>query len=107
MMDTRDRLEKVGKSIDNNNGEWKDDGESLLYNHILPEELWACTSCNACTEACPVNINPLEIIIDLRRYLIMEESKSPESITVMFNNIENNGAPWAMSASDRANWTKN
>lgn len=104
MMDTRDRLEEVGKICDANNGEWKDDGKSLLRDYILEEELWACTTCNACTQACPVNINPLEIIIDLRRYLIMEESKSPESITVMFNNIENNGAPWAMSAADRANW---
>lgn len=104
MMDTRDRLEEVGKGIDANNGEWKEDGKSLIRDYISEEELWACTSCNACTEACPVNINPLEIIIDLRRYLIMEESKSPESITVMFNNIENNGAPWAFAASDRANW---
>lgn len=104
MMDTRDRLEDVGSHMDANNGEWKDDGKSLLRDYISEEELWACTSCNACTEACPVNINPLEIIIDLRRYLIMEESKSPESITVMFNNIENNGAPWAFAASDRANW---
>ena len=104
MMDTRDRLEEVGKNIDANNGEFKEDGKSLLRDYISEEELWACTSCNACTEACPVNINPLEIIVDLRRYLIMEESKSPESITVMFNNIENNGAPWAFAASDRANW---
>ncbi len=104
MMDTRDRLEEVGKVMDNNGGEWKDDGKSLLRDYISEEELWACTSCNACTEACPVNINPLEIIVDLRRYLIMEESKSPESITVMFNNIENNGAPWAFAAGDRANW---
>lgn len=104
MMDTRDRLEEVGKNMDANNGEFKDDGKSLLRDYISEEELWACTSCNACTEACPVNINPLEIIVDLRRYLIMEESKSPESITVMFNNIENNGAPWAFAASDRANW---
>ncbi len=104
MMDTRDRLEEVGKVMDTNNGEWKDDGKSLLRDYISEEELWACTSCNACTEACPVNINPLEIIVDLRRYLIMEESKSPESITVMFNNIENNGAPWAFAAGDRANW---
>ncbi len=104
MMDTRDRLEEVGKVMDSNGGEWKDDGKSLLRDYISEEELWACTSCNACTEACPVNINPLEIIVDLRRYLIMEESKSPESITVMFNNIENNGAPWAFAAGDRANW---
>lgn len=107
MMDTRDRLEEVGRCIDANNGVWADDGKTLLRDYISEEELWACTTCNACTEACPININPLEIIVDLRRYLIMEESKSPESITVMFNNIENNGAPWAMSASDRANWTNN
>ncbi|MFN5621504.1 MAG: 4Fe-4S dicluster domain-containing protein [Flavobacteriales bacterium] len=107
MMDTRDRMEEVGKKIDTCGGQWQDDGKTLLRDYISEEELWACTTCNACTNACPVNINPLEIIIDLRRYLIMEESKSPESITVMFNNIENNGAPWAMSAADRANWTNN
>ena len=107
MMDTRDRLEEVGRCIDANKGVWADDGKTLLRDYISEEELWACTTCNACTEACPININPLEIIVDLRRYLIMEESKSPESITVMFNNIENNGAPWAMSAADRANWTNN
>lgn len=107
MMDTRDRMEEVGKKMDANGGVWADDGKSLLRDYISEEELWACTTCNACTNACPININPLEIIVDLRRYLIMEESKSPESITVMFNNIENNGAPWAMSASDRANWTNN
>ncbi len=107
MMDTRDRMEEVGKKMDACGGQWTDDGRSLLRDYISEEELWACTTCNACTNACPININPLEIIIDLRQYLIMEESKSPESITVMFNNIENNGAPWAMSASDRANWTNN
>lgn len=104
MMDTRDRLEEVGTKMDANGGQWQDDGRSLLRDYISEEELWACTTCNACTEACPVNINPMEIIVDLRRYLIMEESKSPESITVMFNNIENNGAPWAMPQADRANW---
>ena len=107
MMDTRDRMEEVGKKIDACGGAWQDDGKTLLRDYISEEELWACTTCNACTNACPININPLEIIIDLRRYLIMEESKSPESITVMFNNIENNGAPWAMSAADRANWINN
>jgi len=76
----------------------------LLGNYITEEEIWACTTCNACTEACPVNIDPLGIIMDLRQYLIMEESKSPESITVMFNNIENNGAPWAFAAADRLSW---
>ncbi len=104
MMDTRDRMEEVGRAMDANGGEWKEDGKSLIRDYITEEELWACTSCNACTESCPVNINPLEIIVDLRRYLIMEESKSPDSITVMFNNIENNGAPWAFAASDRDNW---
>lgn len=106
MMDTRDRMEEIGRRMDAS-GKWEDDGRSLLRDYITEEEIWACTTCNACTEACPVNINPMEIILDLRRYLIMEESRSPESITAMFNNIENNGAPWAMSASDRANWTHN
>lgn len=101
MMSTRDRLEEVGNCLDK---QLPYDDKSLLHDYITEEELWACTSCNACTDACPVNINPLEIIIDLRRYLIMEESKSPDSITTMFNNIENNGAPWAMSSGDRANW---
>ena len=103
MMDTRDRLEEVGNAIDKGQSY---DSKSLLRDYIKEEELWACTSCNACTNACPVNIDPLGIIIDLRRYLIMEESKSPESITTMFNNIENNGAPWAFSPSDRNNWAQ-
>lgn len=103
MMDTRDRLEVVGVNI-RANGEFQDDGKALLGDHITEEELWACTSCNACVEACPVNIDPLSIILDMRRYLIMEESKSPESITAMFNNVENNGAPWAFSAMDRDKW---
>jgi len=105
MMDTRDRLEEVGKNIDTN-GEFKDDGKSLLGSYITEEEIWACTSCNGCTDACPVNIDPLSVIVDLRRYLIMEESKSPEPITVMFNNIENNGAPWAYPTSDRLKWAE-
>ena len=103
-MDVRDRMEEIGNAKLKNNGEWADDGKSLLRDYISEEEIWACTTCNACTNACPVNINPMEILVDLRRYLIMEESKSPESITVMFNNIENNSAPWAMPASNRANW---
>jgi Fe-S oxidoreductase len=103
MMDTRDRLEEVGKCMDAGVAY---DNKSLLGDYITFEELWACTSCNACTEACPVNINPLEIIIDLRRYLMMEESQSPESITTMLTNIENNGAPWAFSQADRGNWTQ-
>jgi heterodisulfide reductase subunit C len=100
MMDTRDRLEEYGKMSDKEAG----DGKSLLGDYISEEELWACTSCNACTQACPVNIDPLGIIVDMRRYLIMEESKSPEPITAMFNNIENNGAPWAFPAMDRDKW---
>ena len=103
MMDTRDRLEVVGVNI-RANGAYQDDGKALLGDHISEEELWACTSCNACVESCPVNIDPLSIILDMRRYLIMEESKSPESITAMFNNVENNGAPWAFSAMDRDKW---
>jgi heterodisulfide reductase subunit C len=106
MMDTRDRIEEIGKNMDKNKGTFQDDGKTLLGDYISEEELWACTSCNACVEACPVNIDPLGIIVDLRRYLIMEESKSPESITAMFNNIENNGAPWAFPASDRGKWAE-
>jgi len=103
MMDTRDRLEEVGDQIAKNGKDF-DDGKSLLRDYITEEELWACTTCNACVQACPVNIDPLKIIVDLRQYLIMEESKSPESITAMFNNTENNGAPWAFSQADRAKW---
>jgi heterodisulfide reductase subunit C len=103
MMDTRDRLEEVGKNLDKH-GKDHQDGKSLLGDYITEEELWACTSCNACTQACPVNINPLEIIIELRRDLIMEQSKAPSSISTMLNNIQNNGAPWQFSPMDRANW---
>lgn len=103
MMDTRDRVEEVGKNIDKN-GVGFDDGKSLIDTYISREEIWACTSCNACTNACPVNIDPLAIITDLRRYAVMEESKSPASIGVMLGNIENNGAPWKYSPADRFNW---
>lgn len=104
MMDTRDRLEDVAAIIDLNKGEFVDDGKSLLHDHITPEELWACTSCNACTEACPVNIDPLSIIVDLRRYLVMEESSMPAELAPVMSNIENNGAPWQYAQSDRENW---
>lgn len=104
MMDTRDRLEEVGNIIDVNKGEFVDDGKSLLHDYITPEELWACTSCNACTEACPVNIDPLSIIVDLRRYLVMEESSMPAELAPVMSNIENNGAPWQFAQADRANW---
>jgi heterodisulfide reductase subunit C len=106
MMKTRDRLEEVGENIDANKGVFVDDGKSLLHDYIKPEELWACTTCNACVEACPVNIDPLSIIIDLRRQLVMEESVPPSSLSTMFTNIENNGAPWQFSPSDRGNWVE-
>ena len=104
MMDTRDRLEEVGRNIDANNGEFKDDGKQLLYDFITPEELWACTSCNACVEECPVNIDPLSIIMDMRRYLVMEQSAAPRELNMMMTNIENNGAPWQYNQQDRLNW---
>ncbi len=104
MMDSRDRIDEIGHNMDANGGEFKPDGKSLVGSYITEEELWACTSCQACVQACPINISPMGIIIDMRRSLIMEESKSPESITSMFNNIENNGAPWAFAASSRGDW---
>jgi len=103
MMDTRDRLEIVGENI-RKHGKDYDDGKSLLFDYISEEELWACTSCNACVQECPVNIDPLSIIVDLRRYLVMEESKMPTELTGMLTNIENNGAPWQFSPTDRFNW---
>ncbi|SHJ24233.1 (Fe-S)-binding protein [Flavobacterium haoranii] len=104
MMDTRDRLEEVGKNIDANGGKFVDDGKSLLNDYITPEELWACTTCNACVEECPVNISPLSIIVDMRRYLVMEQSAAPMELNNMMSNIENNGAPWPYSQMDRLNW---
>ena len=104
MMDTRDRLEEVGKNIDANKGVFVDDNKSLLNDYITTEELWACTSCNACVEECPVNISPLSIIIDMRRYLVMEQSAAPMSLNAMMSNIENNGAPWQYNQQDRLNW---
>jgi heterodisulfide reductase subunit C len=103
MMDTRDRLTEVGNGI-RKNGKDFSDGKSLLGDYISEEEIWACTSCNACVEECPVNIDPLSIIVDLRRYLVMEESKMPTELTGMLTNIENNGAPWQFSQNDRLNW---
>lgn len=105
MMDTRDRMEEVGKNIDKT-GNGFEDGKSLIDDYITREELWACTSCNACVEACPINIDPLAIITDLRRYAVMEESQAPASINAMLGNIENNGAPWKYSPADRLNWAK-
>lgn len=102
LMNTRDRLEEVGKQMDQ--GVAEIDSNTLLGSYITEEEIWACTTCNACTDACPINLDPLSVIMEMRRYLIMEESKSPESITTMFNNVENNGAPWAFPAADRGKW---
>lgn len=103
MMDVRDRVEEVGKHIDKN-GKDSEDGKSLLYDFITPEELWSCTSCNACVEACPVGNDPMAVIVDLRRFLVMEKSEAPNELNIMFGNIENNGAPWAFPAADRFNW---
>jgi len=104
MMDTRDRLVEVGKNIDTNKGVFIPDNVTLLNNYISAEEIWACTSCNACVEECPVNINPLSIIIDMRRYLVMEQSAAPMPLNSMMSNIENNGAPWQYNQQDRLNW---
>jgi heterodisulfide reductase subunit C len=103
MMDTRDRITEIGKNIDKNGAEHQD-GKSLLDDYITREEIWACTSCNACVQACPVNIDPLQIIMELRRFAVMEESKAPGSINTMLSNIENNQAPWKYSSADRFNW---
>lgn len=103
MMDTRDRLVEIGE-LKRKHGKDYEDGKSLLGDFISEEEIWACTSCNACVQECPVNIDPLSIIVDLRRYLVMEESKMPTELTGMLTNIENNGAPWQFSPSDRLNW---
>ena len=106
MMDTRDRMVEVGKNIRKHKA-FKDDDKSLLDHYITREEIWACTTCNACVEACPVNINPLEIIVELRRYVVMEESQAPTSLNNMFGNVENNGAPGKYAQADRANWIDN
>jgi heterodisulfide reductase subunit C len=104
MMDTRDRIEEVGKNIDMNKDVFVPDGKSLLNDYISKEELWACTSCNACVEECPISIDPLSIILDMRRYLVMEESSAPLELNNMMSNIENNGAPWPYNQMDRLNW---
>lgn len=106
MMDTRDRLEEVGKNIDANNGEFVLDGKQLLGDYISHEELWACTTCNACVEACPVSIDPLSIILEMRRFLVMEQSAAPSDLNNMMGNLENNGAPWPFNQMDRLNWVQ-
>lgn len=103
MMDTRDRATEVGRNIAKN-GSFVDDGKMLVYDYITVEELRACTSCNACVEECPVSINPLEIILELRRGLVMEDSNAPQEWNAMFSNIENNFAPWKLSPDDRDKW---
>ena len=104
-MDTRDRMEEIGRNkatlID-----YKDDGKTLLHDYITPEELRACTTCQACVEECPVSISPLDIIVQLRRHLIMEESNAPQEWNGMFSNIENNFAPWKFSPDDRDKWAE-
>ncbi|OQY93984.1 MAG: Fe-S oxidoreductase [Sphingobacteriales bacterium UTBCD1] len=105
MMNTRDRMEEVGRNIDKN-GSFVDDGKSLMHNYITEEELRACTTCNACVEECPVSISPLDIILQMRRYLVMEESNAPQEWTTMFGNIENNFAPWKFSPDERDRWVE-
>jgi len=104
MMKTRDRIEEVGKNINKNGGKFISDGKQLLNDYIKPEELWACTSCNACVEACPIEIDPLSIIMEMRQYLTLEKSAAPIELNSMMANIENNGAPWPFSNQDRLQW---
>ena len=105
-MKTRDRLEEVGNNI-NKNKQFLDDNKSLLGDYIKKEEIWACTTCNACVESCPIGIDPMSIILDIRRHMVMEESSAPNEINNMMTNIENNGAPWQFNNQDRINWINN
>ncbi|MGN6163278.1 MAG: 4Fe-4S dicluster domain-containing protein [Flavisolibacter sp.] len=105
MMDTRDRMEEIGNNIDRN-GQFTDDGKSLLHDYITTEELWACTTCQACVQVCPVLISPLSIINQLKRYLALEESNQPAEWNGMYSNIENNFAPWKFSPDDRDKWAE-
>ena len=104
MMDTRDRLTEVGENLNKNKGVFQNDEKQLLHDYISAEELWACTSCNACVEVCPIAIDPLSIIMDMRQYLVMEQSAAPQLLNSMMSNIENNGAPWPFSNQDRLQW---
>ena len=105
MMDTRDRTEEVSRNIDKN-GSFENDNKTLINDYVLKEEIWACTSCNACVDECPISIDPLSIILDMRRYLVMEESSAPVELNNMMSNIENNGAPWPYNQMDRLNWNE-
>ena len=104
MMDTRDRLTEISKNIKVNSEKYSGDGKKLLGDYISNEEIWACTSCNACVEACPIDIDPLSIIMSMRQYLVLEKSAAPQDLNNMMNNIENNGAPWPFNQQDRTNW---
>ena len=106
MMDTRDRMEEIGTNRDKNNGSFQDDGKTLLHDYITTEELWACTSCQACVQACPVLIDPLHIINQLKRYLALEESNQPAEWNGMYSNVENNFAPWKFSPDERDKWAQ-
>lgn len=104
-MDTRDRLTEISKSIKaKSEKKFKGDGKKLLGDYISTEEIWACTSCNACVESCPIDIDPLSIIMSMRQYLVLENSAAPSDLNSMMNNIENNGAPWPFNQDDRVNW---
>ena len=100
----QENLVEFSKNIKLNSKEYSGDGKKLLGDYISNEEIWACTSCNACVEECPVNINPLSIITDMRRFMVMEESSAPQELNIMMTNIENNGAPWQYNQMDRLNW---
>jgi heterodisulfide reductase subunit C len=104
MMDTRDRLEDIGRNMNANGGKFVDDGKNLMGDYILEEEILACTTCNACVQECPILINPLDIILQLRRHQVMDESKAPGSWNMMFQNLDTNQAPWKFSPGDRFNW---
>lgn len=107
LMSIRDRLEEVGKNIDLNKGVFIEDKKKLIGDYISHEEIWACTTCHACIEACPILLDPLSIIIEMRRYLVMENSTASQELNLMMVNIENNGAPWKFNQQDREDWTQN
>jgi len=105
MMDLRARMKEIGSAKIINGLEF-DDMRSLIKDYVSEEELWACTTCNACAQECPININHPSLIVDMRRFLVMEEAKAPSGLNMMFANIENNGAPWQFSHEDRMKWAE-